>query len=452
MLVLGSHRSGTSAITGLLAEAGGLVLGDVMPPTSANPKGAFESTGVVKAHNEILGSLDRDWTCPPNWFDPSTVVTAGLASAVRVLADADGTWGVKDPRLLFMLPAWTDLVGHVRFVGVLRDHEEVVRSIVSRDGIDPGVADAIARAHVMRLRQLRDVFDFPIIDFSAAPSDVVAAAGAVATGIGLAWDQQVAEDFLDPSMTRARGRGALVNQDVHLLRERVGDLWRPEVVASDRLAQVLSELDPIEQLDRYSGPRASARRRRAWSAVPRELADVREMTRNMRMASSVDPAPDRAIVAQCGDLLSLYRLLRASDARPDAVVLPDLTSWVPRGDLVAAFELVHDHVADHGLVVVGVSRADRDTAAMVDRRPLSVEEVCNAARSANFIVLTVSDDDLMAVVRLVVRPTTDRPSRTAPHGGLASGDQPDRPDAPGHARPRETPAEALAEEPAHRGR
>lgn len=419
VLVLGAHRSGTSAVTGLLARAAGLRLGDVMPASPANPRGYFESTGVVRAHNRLLDAMDRDWTCPPSWFDPDEVVLDGLAEEVSELASGVTPWGVKDPRLLFLLPVWPRLLDRVRFVGVIRDHEQVVRSMVARDGIDPGIADGIALAHLHRLRRLRDRWAFPIVDFSAEPDQVLDTVADVAHWLGLDFDAATAAEFLEPDLATDRARGALDSADVEHLRGLVDQDWDTDPVDADDLAAFLVSLDgEDDDLDRYSGPRTPGRRKRAWAAVPRELDHVVEYTRNLRIASGVDPAPGHADVAEVRDLQTLYIELRRAEHRPEAVVLPDVTSWLTREDLVGTFELLHEFVDDHGLVVVGIAEADRDTATTMGREPITGDEVVAAARKAGFLLAGRDDDGRLERVRLLARASTDHVLRRVLEQGL----------------------------------
>lgn len=399
VLVLGCRRSGTSAVTGLLAEAGGLRLGAVLAASEANPRGYFESASVVKTHNDVLEALDRDWTCPPAHLDLHRVVTDGLAAGIEQLSAGGGPWGVKDPRLLFMLPIWARLLDRLRLVGVIRDHEEVVRSIVDRDGIDAGVADQLARAYVRRLRHLRDEFEFPVIDFSSGPEEVVARTAAVAKTLGLDWDARVAEDFLDPELVGSRARGLLDNPDLDHLRAL------PEVAVTsldtDRLAGFLARLDDVDPaLDRHVGPRANARRARLWAAVPFALRPATEFVRTTRVASSVTPEPDGARVVVCHRLETMHAAL-ADAERSRAIVLTDVLSWLEVDELEPAMALLHEHLRGEGLLVVGISRADRETREVTGREPLGVERLTRTAREAGFMVLSREADDLLTIVRMV---------------------------------------------------
>lgn len=413
VLILGSHRSGTSAVAGLLTKAGGLELGEVMPGTPANPKGYFESVAIVRAHNTILSAMDRDWTCPPPDFDIAPIPREALEAEVRALDATGQVWGVKDPRLLFMLPAWVEVLPEFRFVGVIRDHEEVVRSLVARDGLEPGVADTITRAHVRRLRVLADRFSIPIIDFSAGPEEVLGRTGELATSLGLRWDRESAAAFLDPTLRRNRATGMSHSGDIEHLRTR-SDRRHADTVDAASLREVLDELaKETEEFDRYSGPRANARRAAAWRAVPGDVSVVVEFVRNQRVAASMDPVREGGISFECSDLWTMTQRWRGLPDPPEAVVLPDLTSWLDSQDLAAGLTLLHQAFAPDGLVVVGISLADRETCQLQRREPVSLEDLLAAARASGFVVLSVDTTPTMTVVRLLPVTTTTSLLRSA---------------------------------------
>ncbi|MBE9481821.1 MAG: sulfotransferase family protein, partial [Bacteroidetes bacterium] len=61
IFILGMHRSGTSAITGVLKILGVNLGSSLMPPLEDNPKGYFENLNVFKVNEEILGSINSSW-------------------------------------------------------------------------------------------------------------------------------------------------------------------------------------------------------------------------------------------------------------------------------------------------------------------------------------------------------------------------------------------------------
>src|SRR4051794_27736950 len=80
VLVLGMHRSGTSAMAGALALCGFATGSDLMPAAADNPKGFWEHAGVVAIHERLLRALDRPWhdprPLPDDWLDHPAVLEA----------------------------------------------------------------------------------------------------------------------------------------------------------------------------------------------------------------------------------------------------------------------------------------------------------------------------------------------------------------------------------------
>jgi hypothetical protein len=117
VFVLGMHRSGTSALTGLLCQFGAIPGNDLLPAKDSNPKGFFESKAVVDLNNAILhtarsswddlNALPADWQCQPE-MQP---LRSDIAALYSSLAVAEGWRVIKDPRLSKTLPLWLDVLG-----------------------------------------------------------------------------------------------------------------------------------------------------------------------------------------------------------------------------------------------------------------------------------------------------------------------------------------------------
>ena len=60
VIILGMHRSGTSALSGTLGHLGGLMPRDLLPPTDENAVGFWESRPIVTANDELLGELNAE--------------------------------------------------------------------------------------------------------------------------------------------------------------------------------------------------------------------------------------------------------------------------------------------------------------------------------------------------------------------------------------------------------
>src|SRR5690606_4349244 len=61
IIVLGMHRSGTSAVSGVLAKLGAQAPRSLMPPTQDNPRGYWESSELMKFHDRVLESAGHRW-------------------------------------------------------------------------------------------------------------------------------------------------------------------------------------------------------------------------------------------------------------------------------------------------------------------------------------------------------------------------------------------------------
>lgn len=146
IIVLGMHRSGTSAITGCLGLLGVDLGYDLIPAhPEINAKGHWEHREAVALNDRLLASMARTWhderLLPDGWSRTSTsdTIAEEIASFLKREFAESSLWGLKDPRLCRVLPIWIKaIVGNGTapfFVLALRSPEEVAQSLARRDGI-----------------------------------------------------------------------------------------------------------------------------------------------------------------------------------------------------------------------------------------------------------------------------------------------------------------------------
>jgi hypothetical protein len=141
VVVLGMHRSGTSALTGLLRLMG-LWAGEEedFPPADAhNEAGYWEHRGVWSVDEAILQTLGTSWSEAVD-LDLSRL-DEGLRARFRgrareIVRDLDrrGSWVIKDPRLCLLFPFWRELLDRPFCVLIYREPLPVARSLAARDG------------------------------------------------------------------------------------------------------------------------------------------------------------------------------------------------------------------------------------------------------------------------------------------------------------------------------
>lgn len=142
IVVLGMHRSGTSAVARVLNLAGAYfgVEGVATPANAENSKGFWEREDVRALNDAILHSTRCDWDAVAN-FDLAAVPRQDRATLQRgvreVVAklDAHRPWFIKEPRLCMTLPLWRNLLEFPVCVHIYRNPLEVARSLRARNDI-----------------------------------------------------------------------------------------------------------------------------------------------------------------------------------------------------------------------------------------------------------------------------------------------------------------------------
>ena len=149
VLVVGMHRSGTSAVTGALGAMGlePVQPGDRMDWPESNPE-HWESLSLTLFNDEILARLGGSWDGPPDlvegWEDSPDLEQVGDPLALISSAYPGGGPSVwKDPRLCILLPFWKKhLSAPLAAVFVWRAPLAVAQSLRQRDGMS--LADGFA--------------------------------------------------------------------------------------------------------------------------------------------------------------------------------------------------------------------------------------------------------------------------------------------------------------------
>lgn len=145
LVVLGMHRSGTSALAGCLHLLGVPFGEPLLPANFANEKGYFEHVEVVAIHDELLRSLGTSALDPrplPAGWEEGLFARAARERLHDVLHRNFGGaafWAVKDPRLCILLPLWLPLLAQMgvepRFLLMFRSPWEIVRSLGAGHGL-----------------------------------------------------------------------------------------------------------------------------------------------------------------------------------------------------------------------------------------------------------------------------------------------------------------------------
>jgi len=155
--VLGMHRGGTSAVTGVVHELGAFLgpAGHLMARRKDNPAGFFEHQLLTDLNDELLHALGGTWSQPPRfddgWEHASHLDGIRVRAQQRLHEDfADAPlWVWKDPRSCLTLPFWRPLLPPTQFVVCVRNPLDVARSLLARDGLDEAMGIDLWMRHTV---------------------------------------------------------------------------------------------------------------------------------------------------------------------------------------------------------------------------------------------------------------------------------------------------------------
>jgi Sulfotransferase family len=147
-VILGSGRSGTSMLAGMLHSAGYYMGDQLLPPTSSNPRGYFEDRTINKLNEDLLVQLrpvrpvgrrhklypwrlayGHYWLAALN-LNTTVRATPEMVSKMRNIASRR-PFCFKDPRFCYTLGAWRPMLGDAAFLCVFREPGRTATSMIT---------------------------------------------------------------------------------------------------------------------------------------------------------------------------------------------------------------------------------------------------------------------------------------------------------------------------------
>ncbi|MCB9411297.1 MAG: sulfotransferase [Actinobacteria bacterium] len=241
LMVVGMHRSGTSAVAEVLCRLGlNLGEGTEYEVEAGNARGLYEWRETVEFNDEWLGRYDSAWWAPPRLGanDWREVDLRQLAASRRQLPYFTGemsNWFVKDPRISLLLPLWDRLLlARSPAVVVVRSPRAVAASIRLRSGMHTARSLALGAEHYRAIYAALEDRPALVVSYEqmlADPATTIAALAQFAAEQGFAVDFDVAEaaGALDPKLRRNRGRVASEYEDQ--LVASLAELYEPLAAA-----------------------------------------------------------------------------------------------------------------------------------------------------------------------------------------------------------------------------
>lgn len=141
-LVVGTGRSGTSAMAGTLRILGAQLGEQLKPGDAFNPKGYFENTQITTLNKKLLSSESMVWyESPPEKVHPVPVISAHSTALRNCIVQTFGEGSpiaIKDPRLCVLLDIYVSTLREMGYVPhcvrMVRDPVEVTKSLIAAAG------------------------------------------------------------------------------------------------------------------------------------------------------------------------------------------------------------------------------------------------------------------------------------------------------------------------------
>lgn len=303
--VLGMHRSGTSAVAGLLKLLGAEIGPDeqLIPPSDENPKGFFEHLAVVRLNESVLVNAGGSWEQPPllsstlgeGEFDADMRKDARRILDDLTTAASGRPVAIKDPRLCLTLPLWIQVGNPRASVICIRHPGSVAGSLLKRNGIPPTMGAQLWLRYASAA--FRNVGTIPsyIVVYERLLAEPIREAQTLAATLGLpepVGDAATAvHSFLDRKLNRNH-RGQLVNSDALEARLAVAAYDLLRTVGGEASARLVELLGDADQQGREGllGVRSMALGTNAPDAAPTVATSDRETvigSRDVGVKSSV---------------------------------------------------------------------------------------------------------------------------------------------------------------------
>lgn len=256
LLVLGMHRSGTSALTRTLSLLGADLPRNLYAARKDNPTGYWESADWIELHDELLAACGRSWDSPLP-IPPEALTPQALAPyRARLVENLRGDFAnspmfvAKDPRICRLLPLWRAALADAGFaprhVIIVRHPDEVAASLGVRNEMPRETALLLWMRHLLESERASRGMPRVFVSYDALLADWQAVIDRVATALNLTWPKSPddarseIENFLKRDMR---------HHDTGNVPAPVRDDW-PSQIYEASLASIGNDLAQAATFDR----------------------------------------------------------------------------------------------------------------------------------------------------------------------------------------------------------
>ena len=430
LIVLGMHRTGTSALSGVLAMLGAQVAKSLMPPTPDNPKGYWESTAIMKFHDRVLKSAGTCWSdwddFNPHWIDSP----AGSTFLDDISSLLEAEYGdsplilIKDPRMCRLFPMWVTALKQLgispKVVIPLRHPVEVARSLEVRDHLTRNQASLLWLRHLLDAEHSSRAVLRAFVRYSDLLDDWRTETGRLSKQLHIKWPRQSSaveaeiNEYVTPQFRHHTSADHSIPGDSAIARW-VSDAYR----AVDSLTNDPSCTESLRLLDSI---------RQDFSETARIYAPViQEQRRQYEQRMEALRGETQRITTQFAELDTKHQALQEENQYnyqlydADHKALIDLRKQFQeredaRSALVSKYEIVQAEAAAHAEQARSAKASEAETVSQLEHLKVaarSAEETLKQRVAATVMELNAEVDRLRNDARLAQESLEERFTETA---------------------------------------
>ncbi|WP_292235287.1 sulfotransferase [Mesorhizobium sp.] len=202
-MVLGMHRSGTSALTRAISLLGAELPKNTLGANPTNPAGHWEPSPLIELHEQMLADAGSRWD---DWrsFDQTDLGVTRLrfykAEIAKLIDQEYGSaplFVLKEPRISRFVPLYAEILKRmnveVRYVLTQRNPLAVIASLEKRDGFTFGFSALLWLRHALEAERATRGKSRVFVSYEAMLDDWRTGVDKIAEALQVKWPQPSVE-------------------------------------------------------------------------------------------------------------------------------------------------------------------------------------------------------------------------------------------------------------------
>ena len=216
LIVLGMHRSGTSAMARVVNLLGAEIGDNLLPAVPTNPRGFWEHYEILELHRRVLreiGSFSDDIRpLPKQWYRQPTVekIRSEIVEIIQRDFGQSKLWVLKEPRMCRLLRLWHSIFSglncRAHFIFLFRHPLEVAASLRDRDNLPLNKSLQFWLEYVLEAEEETRNYPRVFVSFQELIDDWRATLTRISNELQLEWPVSFSDveteidDFLEPGL------------------------------------------------------------------------------------------------------------------------------------------------------------------------------------------------------------------------------------------------------------